>query len=100
MNEAKSSPSQNEIAARARSLWEQAGQPTGRDEEFWHRAEQELSDGGKSNRPPVTIAPRAKQPPPIPASPVNEVPPPIRAAVKTPSRRPPRLGANKRASGS
>jgi Protein of unknown function (DUF2934) len=30
------------IAARAYELWEQAGKPEGRDEHFWHLAEQEL----------------------------------------------------------
>ncbi|MGY3134558.1 hypothetical protein ACVWZM_005240 [Bradyrhizobium sp. USDA 4501] len=30
------------VAARAYELWEKAGKPEGRDEEFWHLAEQEL----------------------------------------------------------
>jgi hypothetical protein len=33
-----------EIAARARTNWEQAGQPGGRDTEFWLQAERELND--------------------------------------------------------
>jgi hypothetical protein len=37
-------PSEDDIRARARELWEQAGKPEGRDEEFWHRAEKELKE--------------------------------------------------------
>jgi hypothetical protein len=33
---------EREIAARAYRLWSEAGQPQGRDEEFWTAAEQEL----------------------------------------------------------
>jgi hypothetical protein len=39
-----SSPSQEEIAKRARIIWEQEGQPVGRDEEIWLRAENELKE--------------------------------------------------------
>lgn len=35
---------QDGIRARAHELWEQHGKPTGRDEEFWLRAERELLD--------------------------------------------------------
>jgi hypothetical protein len=31
------------IKHRARELWEIAGYPEGRDEEFWHKAEQQVS---------------------------------------------------------
>jgi len=31
------------IRARAKQLWEQAGKPEGRDEEFWERAEREIA---------------------------------------------------------
>jgi Protein of unknown function (DUF2934) len=34
--------SEEQIRARAIKLWEQAGKPEGRDEEFWHKAEKEL----------------------------------------------------------
>ena len=37
--------SQDEIRARARILWEQNGQPEGRDLEFWLQAESEINDG-------------------------------------------------------
>jgi|HubBroStandDraft_2_1064218.scaffolds.fasta_scaffold305978_2 Protein of unknown function (DUF2934) len=33
-----------DIRARAYRLWEKAGKPEGRDEEFWHRAERELME--------------------------------------------------------
>ena len=35
-------PTHDEITARARQLWQTAGQPSGRDEEFWLAAEAEL----------------------------------------------------------
>jgi hypothetical protein len=35
-------PSEENILRRAFSLWEQAGGPEGRDEEFYHQAEREL----------------------------------------------------------
>ena len=45
------------IAARAYELWEQAGKPEGRDEEFWRLAEQELinEDKGSPRRTPDTL---------------------------------------------
>ena len=33
-----------DIVRRAYELWEQAGKPDGKDEEFYHRAEQQLAD--------------------------------------------------------
>jgi hypothetical protein len=38
-----------EIVRRAYELWEQAGKPEGRDQEFYHLAEQELRDADKSS---------------------------------------------------
>jgi len=35
-------PSEDHIRARAHELWEQAGKPEGRDDEFWLQAEQAL----------------------------------------------------------
>jgi hypothetical protein len=43
-----STPTEKEIAARAYKLWEAAGMPPGRDEEFWQAAEQELLNEEKS----------------------------------------------------
>jgi hypothetical protein len=35
-------PTKEQIIHRAYQLWEQAGKPEGRDEEFYHQAEKEL----------------------------------------------------------
>jgi Protein of unknown function (DUF2934) len=35
-------PTKEQIIHRAYELWEQAGKPDGRDEEFYHQAEKEL----------------------------------------------------------
>lgn len=37
-------PTDEQIRARAHQLWEEAGCPDGQAEDFWHRAERELSD--------------------------------------------------------
>ena len=37
-------PMEDQIRARAHELWEQAGKPEGRDDEFWHLAEKDLQD--------------------------------------------------------
>ena len=42
-------PTEQEIAARAYRLWEAAGMPKDKDEEFWHAAEQQLLNEDKSN---------------------------------------------------
>jgi hypothetical protein len=38
-------PTREQIIHRAHELWEQAGKPDGRDEEFYHEAEKELNVG-------------------------------------------------------
>lgn len=57
MERSMATPSEKDIAARAYKLWEKAGMPKGRDEEFWHAAEQELRNEDKSNpmRTPDTL---------------------------------------------
>jgi hypothetical protein len=35
-------PTEDEIRGRAHELWEQAGKPEGREDEFWHLAERDL----------------------------------------------------------
>jgi hypothetical protein len=35
-----------EVSARAYELWERAGRPSGRDQEFWFQAEDELKNRG------------------------------------------------------
>jgi hypothetical protein len=42
-------PSEEDIRKRTHELWEQAGKPKNRDEEFWHLAEQELRNADKSS---------------------------------------------------
>ncbi len=42
MPEEQTIPEDN-IRHRAHALWEEAGRPEGRDEEFWHRAREELT---------------------------------------------------------
>lgn len=37
-------PHDDDIRDRAYALWNEAGSPDGRDEEFWHRAARELSE--------------------------------------------------------
>jgi hypothetical protein len=54
-------PSEHQIRARAHELWEQAGKPEGRDDEFWQQAEQALKAteelGDIATAPPQTIWP-------------------------------------------
>ncbi|MCP3411202.1 DUF2934 domain-containing protein [Bradyrhizobium sp. CCGB01] len=50
-------PTEQDIRERAHRLWEQAGKPTGREDEFWQAAEQELRNKDKSDpmRTPDTL---------------------------------------------
>ena len=50
-------PTEEDIKRRAYDLWEKAGQPEGRDEEFYRLAEQQLRNEGKSDptRTPDTL---------------------------------------------
>jgi Protein of unknown function (DUF2934) len=38
-------PTKEQITNRAYELWEQANKPQGRDQDFYHQAEKELSEG-------------------------------------------------------
>ena len=38
-------PTKEQIIRRAYELWERAGKPDGRDEEFYHQAEKEMNEG-------------------------------------------------------
>jgi hypothetical protein len=49
-----STPPPGNIAERAYQLWEAAGRPTGRDEDFWCEAERELCVG--TSAPPAAPA--------------------------------------------
>jgi hypothetical protein len=42
-------PARMEVVRRAYELWEKAGKPEGRDQEFYHQAERELE--GESGHP-------------------------------------------------
>ena len=42
-------PTEEQIRSRAHQLWEQAGKPEGREDEFWRLAEQELLNEDKSS---------------------------------------------------
>ena len=42
-------PAEIEIVRRAYELWQLAGEPEGKDQEFYHLAEQELRDADKSS---------------------------------------------------
>jgi Protein of unknown function (DUF2934) len=46
---------EEEIRIRAHQLWEQAGRPEGREDEFWHQAEKELSQGVTSDEKSTTF---------------------------------------------
>jgi len=37
-------PTKEQVIHRAYELWEQAGKPEGRDDEFYHQAERELNE--------------------------------------------------------
>jgi hypothetical protein len=41
--------STEEKTTRAHELWEQAGKPDGREDEFWHLAEQELRNENRAS---------------------------------------------------
>ncbi|MEA2262353.1 MAG: hypothetical protein QOJ51_5178 [Acidobacteriaceae bacterium] len=44
-------PAQIDIVRRAYELWEQAGKPEGRDQEFYHQAERELQGSEERGDP-------------------------------------------------
>lgn len=54
-------PTDERIRERAHQLWEQAGRPARRQNEFWYRAEQELRETEQlreqAEAPPPTILP-------------------------------------------
>jgi hypothetical protein len=45
-------PTREQVIHRAYQLWEQAGKPDGRDEEFYHQAEKELRE---ADQQPATL---------------------------------------------
>jgi DUF2934 family protein len=43
-------PTEEQIRVRARELWENAGKPTDRDEDFWFEAENSLIETARRNK--------------------------------------------------
>jgi len=48
-------PSEEQIRMRAHELWEQAGKPDGREDEFWHLAERDLQERQQTGNSESTI---------------------------------------------
>jgi hypothetical protein len=48
---------EHRIRERAHSLWEEAGKPHGRDQEFWHRAEALIAAEDNPDKPEMTDPP-------------------------------------------
>ena len=48
-------PTRMEVVRRAYELWQNAGQPEGRDQEFYHQAERELEAEYKDPETPENI---------------------------------------------
>jgi len=90
MNNILSPPTPEAIAARAYQLWEEAGRPTGRDEEFWLHAEQQL----QTKLLPPILPPTP--PPTILQSPPHAIPPVIREVVQPVARPPTAAPSRKR----
>ena len=55
------SPTEERIRIRAYELWELAGQPPGREDEFWYQAEKEIRETKElediAQSPPPTVLP-------------------------------------------
>ncbi|WP_084801069.1 DUF2934 domain-containing protein [Bradyrhizobium sp. Tv2a-2] len=50
-------PSDDQIKVRAHQLWERAGKPEGRDDEFWRQAEREFEEMDEVDKqePPAVL---------------------------------------------
>ena len=53
------------IRRRAYELWEQAGCPEGRNEEFWHAARAEIEGEGAGKAPVEELGPPIEEPPEV-----------------------------------
>jgi hypothetical protein len=51
-------PTREQIIHRAYGLWEQAGKPDGRDDEFYHQAERELKEEARDQKTTEKAEPR------------------------------------------
>lgn len=59
-----SSPTPGAIAACAYQLWEKAGRPIGRDQEFWYEAERQLRADASASPSATSSAPASEAPKP------------------------------------
>ena len=61
MDQTSETDLQDRIRARAHQLWEQAGRPDGREDEFWFQAERDIRETDelhdKATAPPETFLP-------------------------------------------
>jgi len=48
-------PTKEQVIHRAYELWEQAGKPAGKDDEFYHQAERELQSAGSPKETPDDV---------------------------------------------
>jgi Protein of unknown function (DUF2934) len=48
-------PTEEQIRVRAYELWEEAGKPDGLQDEFWHKAKKDLSQGVTSDEKSETF---------------------------------------------
>jgi hypothetical protein len=53
-------PREERVRERAQQLWENAGKPLGRDEEFWHEAERQIRKE-QDQRPDPMFPPRGSR---------------------------------------
>lgn len=53
-------PTNDQIAERARRIWQERGSPAGRDLEHWFEAERQLKTELGQSRPPTDVSRRAK----------------------------------------
>jgi hypothetical protein len=49
---------EDQIRSYAHQLWENAGKPEGRDQEFWHQAAQQLRTENESSNPDADPMPK------------------------------------------
>ncbi len=61
MSDHITSPSEEQIAARARAIWEAEGQPDGKAEEHWRQAEEEVRKSMSKTALPGGEEPAEKQ---------------------------------------
>lgn len=63
------SDDEHRVRKLAYRLWEEAGRPQGRDQEFWHMASARIAAEALDRKPTAGPEPEVKAPPPPPAEP-------------------------------